>query len=166
MTPNAFIEHYGARVTLAAFNEASFSARSDLDILQDSKPISSFSDMFTPWYRTRDHLIEFQNALHGGDSKAIKVSEAEYIDKNDERRRTIEKYRGNATNKKPILIFTSMDTNKSLIVDGNKTAVAMYRNYLKNQIDQCICVVEVKGISIEAFLGDFYIVNREDNEQK
>jgi hypothetical protein len=150
-----------SRITMGAFNNFEFLHNKDIELFEKKIPVESFKDYFCPWYYVDNKFVSLADALKDNKAQAIKVSDQKIIDSDKIRKKQIEKYQNQDINYfKPIILATDSDSHKTLILDGNKTAVSLYRNYLKDHNNVKINSVEIIGHNLPDLTNDFIILNR------
>lgn len=156
-----FIKKYRQpRILLGAFNDNVFLCRGDIELVEKNISVSELNNFYCPWYYLDGQEKSFDEGLCNITIKAMKVEASELIDTNQERRNLIEKYQREKQKLDFIPIATDTETNRTLILDSNKTCIALYRNYLENEIDFDVSVIEIKGVQLQSVIGDFLIINR------
>lgn len=162
MDKESYERLFKGRIGLGAFEWVAFRSPVDLTITEKLLPVASFGDFFCPWFVTGDTLVRYRYALAHPEARPLRVCESELIDLDPLRAKTISEYRAKNNADLPILLAKDLTTGRTLILDGNKTSAAMWRNFdaepQKNE--KMMSVVQIDGKHLEMFIGDFFIVNR------
>jgi hypothetical protein len=158
------------RITLGAFNRLKFLHRHDLEIREVQLTVPTLGECFCPWYyvnQGKPEEVDYGTAEWSIAARAMKVNQPGIIDLKSDRRRRIETYRKELKTRvapeQPILLAIDTRTGKCLILDGNKTSCAIYRNFLDDeaQYGRPVLAIQAAGPYLENIVGDFCIVNRE-----
>jgi len=110
-----------------------------------------------------DTIIKsFEDALCDIRVRGIRISDSDKIDLDSQRKKIIEEYqRKTYKNLEKVPVATDLATKRTLILDSNKTCVALYRNYFQNPEKNIkIPLIEIRGEELESVIGDFIIINR------
>ena len=107
-------------------------------------------------------IKSFEDALCDIRVRGIRISDSDKIDLDSQRKKIIEEYqRKTYKNLEKVPVATDLATKRTLILDSNKTCVALYRNYFQNPEKNIkIPLIEIRGEELESVIGDFIIINR------
>ena len=119
---------------------------------------------YCPWYYnvgTRQELnARFEDILGDSQARAVMVRDVEskIESKSHQIQQYIKDFQGKTEKSLyPFPIATDITFNKSLVLDGNKTLVALYQSWGK---DKVIPVAEIYGSNLISILPDFCVVYR------
>ena len=122
-----------------------------------------------PWYQlNKKEVVNYEIARENSRARAMQVSDQKVISLNkEEKLEMIKKYQQKYRDKKeiefllPIILATDITTGRTLVLDGNKTIIALYRNYQEDSSqDKLIPIIHIIGKFLEDIFQDFEIVNR------
>jgi hypothetical protein len=158
----------GKRIKLGAFHPEVFLARGDVELTKVSLDVRLLGDAYRPWYYLanggRHQLMEYVAARANADARSMRVSQLEIYNLHPERQSRIERYmgehRGGQLPRAPLILAEDIETHRTLILDGNHTASALYRNHLAGVEYGPIPAYLIRGFRLDAMLGDMVIVNR------
>lgn len=160
MRKEDFLEIYrNPRITLGAFDDNKF-LDSDVVIELKRTKISDFKDYYCPWYSKNDKEVSYKEACEDNNARALTFKD-EYKINLDVNRKEIIANRDLPEKLEPIPIALDINSGKRLVLDSNKTCVALFRKYQEEHKDIYLDVVEISLPDMGLIIGDFNIVNRD-----
>ena len=163
MNAKEFADLFRKRIGLHAFDYESFTARSDIVIVETTVTAPDLAGFCCPWYTDGVRLLKYREAMSNPSARCVRVPESGLIDKNIERKETIDRYKRINYVPTPLLLARDLATGRTLILDGNKRTVAFYRKHSgkPEATAATLSAIVITGRNLENFIGDFQIVNRE-----
>ncbi len=158
-----------SRIRNSSFNIERFLLAPDVKITRETRAPEELGAYYSPWYyKTYDgkRSPTGYKKINSGeeDGRAIRIDEHEVAKEvlSTEHLERIEGYRKSVhpIPAEPIIIAQDLDTNRTLILDGNHTAKAIYLNYLAGDSIPPIPVIVVRGHKLAEIIGDLKIVNK------
>lgn len=163
MSKDEFLRKYRRPQITIWFNDNVFLSDVQIDIQEAQYKISSLGEFYCPWhYDSNNCLIgSIEQAVGDPAVKSMRIKMSELINLDEERLKVIDLFIKNFPGlNDPIPLATDLNTKKTLILDANKRCVALYRNYLKSEIDNNLEFIEITGTGLEKLIEDFKIINR------
>lgn len=161
MNKRQFIEEIRIpRILLGAFDDQVFLTKTVRITLTKVK-ISDFGNYYNPWYYLDEKELGYEEARKNMMARAMQVKNTDLINLGAKRKNAINDMNIIMENLLPIVLAEDLNTNKTLILDGNKTSISLFRKFLDKKVSNLLIpAIVIKGHGLEDFIGDFKIVNR------
>jgi len=160
----AFLENYilssPQKITTYFDYENHFINNNDIEIVTKEIAIGEFCEFYTPWHQKNGIMNgKIEEVLRDLEYKTIKVKDAlNYEDKKIEVEMKQQSLISTLCDLHPIPIATDIGIDKTLVLDGNKTIIALTRN--KENCKKKIEVIEIQGTELNNLIIDFNIIAR------
>jgi hypothetical protein len=166
MNKKDFLKIYRRPKITVWFDDARFLSDNSVLLKEEEIALGEVGDYYCPWYYDANNKQEIntgiEETLNNSCARSVTIKEVETKIKFPSKCEVIKKYIEDLkmSDNKELFLFpiaTDVTASKSLVLDGNKTLIALYRSCDKNRK---IRIVEIYGECLSGILVDFCIVYR------
>lgn len=157
------------RIRIGAIDTELFLQRKDIEIAYETRTPEELAEYYSPWYfkieNGKHKPASYGKIIKGEEQgQAIKISDHDITTEvfGDKHSIKINSYKDSLQNppNEPLILAEDLDTQKTLILDGNHTAKAIHLNYLDGINMSKIPVIVVRGHKLAEIFGDLNIINK------